>query len=178
MGQLSCRIAAHCVRTSTARCAAAHPPGHPKRSIFWLGCCWRRSGKSTNIIPSQPIPPPSTTQPTTHDSSDNKPLSLPPLLPSRRQPPAAAMASFVARRALSTSARRFAQAADPALKAETKKNPELAVRHNPLCPRPPSSAGPALITRRFSISANRPSPRTDPRRRHGPRSWRCWPLLW
>lgn len=40
------------------------------------------------------------------------------------------MASMIARRAFSTSARRLAQA-DPSLKAETKRNPELYVRHNP-----------------------------------------------
>ena len=38
-----------------------------------------------------------------------------------------AMASMIARRAFTTSARRFA--ADPALKQESKRNPELAVRH-------------------------------------------------
>ncbi|KXJ94198.1 hypothetical protein Micbo1qcDRAFT_159235 [Microdochium bolleyi] len=37
------------------------------------------------------------------------------------------MASFFARRAFTTSARRFAQAPDAGLKAETKRNPELAI---------------------------------------------------
>lgn len=45
------------------------------------------------------------------------------------------MASMIARRAFSTSARRLAQA-DPSLKAETKRNPELYVRHILLLPGP------------------------------------------
>ena len=49
------------------------------------------------------------------------------------------MASMIARRAFSTSARRLAQA-DPSLKAETKRNPELYVRHNP----PPNDTATAV----------------------------------
>lgn len=48
------------------------------------------------------------------------------------------MASIIARRAFTTSARRSFTtsarrfSADPALKNESKRNPELAVRHHPL----------------------------------------------
>jgi hypothetical protein len=38
------------------------------------------------------------------------------------------MASFIARRAFTTSARRFASANEEALKQESKRNPELYVR--------------------------------------------------
>lgn len=39
------------------------------------------------------------------------------------------MASFVARRALSTTARRLADSGEQALRAESKRNPEIMVRH-------------------------------------------------
>ncbi len=45
------------------------------------------------------------------------------------------MASIIARRAFTTSARRFAdKAGEQALKQESKRNPELYVRH--ICSRP------------------------------------------
>ena len=42
------------------------------------------------------------------------------------------MASMIARRAFSTSTRRMAAQVDANLKAETKRNPELYVRHIPI----------------------------------------------
>ncbi len=39
------------------------------------------------------------------------------------------MASLIARRAFATSARRFATSAETTLNKETKRNPELVVRH-------------------------------------------------
>ena len=48
------------------------------------------------------------------------------------------MASFIARRTFTTSARRFAAEAEHTLKGESKRNPEIMVRCRSRPPRPGS----------------------------------------
>lgn len=60
-------------------------------------------------------------------------IDTPPRLRTHQPPTAATykMASFIARRAFTTTARRLATG-EEALKSETKKNPEIAVRDIPI----------------------------------------------
>lgn len=67
------------------------------------------------------------------------------------------MASLIARRAFTTTARRLASG-EEALKSETKKNPEIAVRHIQTHHRPyePPPGGPAEPLRAKYKTPRRP----------------------
>lgn len=88
------------------------------------------------------------------------------------------MASRIATRAFTTTARRFqqqAQQSEHVLKAESKRNPELMVRQNPPHPNPVQRQWRGL--RKHARWRLTRSTRADPRYGHGCCSGRCWFLL-